>query len=672
MYNKLGKLKHTIKIMSVFVIMLSLLTVGPIHYLSAGNSNPVGEAEGVLVTTSTAIAVGATAVVSGYGGYKISQYFDSAEAGIANNLNGTTENSSNESVRVATHSQVITSGGISDGFFDNVDNDLNTLEGSVEQKINQRFVKVFADENASNITSEAQAVQEGEQATTTVLKNGTDNIVETVNFNSYSVKISYETLRDAGYPDDVGAGEVKNIDSFYPYTADNGTIKDKVVVKLNQDISADGGSSSGEIWNIEDGDIIVNLNGHDFNYTGGTNGLFWIDCGNITFKNGGNVDLAIRNYDSSCTPNINLDNVDTVTDNGFAEGSADIYAPDTNTSSLSSNFNVVDNRTELSNLGSAITFNATKIANSNDAYANASEVPQADFFSDEKNKSVGSVAKTISVDSTYYGDSQLKIIVPYVANDTGVYKPLGDDETVIVKTPTNGLANYAEPLDYPRMVSLINTRDDLSSQVYPRAQNYSADLWNDWLSKKLANNETVVGEDGINPELGSLQFSPPTTPEGVRGSYAGIYESTTRPVEDIISVENTTNSSQNFTGTIYSTDMNALLNQTNNSTYVEEGDVFNTSVTNKTFIVEKNTGKTIDIEGEYEVTLIEGKDRVKKRTFDRESTNLSKRAEQLQEQKRVIEKTIIKEQPVQLPDLGGNQGILILVGVLGLFVILRE
>ena len=657
--------------MSVFAILMAVVTMGPVHYLSVDNTqtqvSPVGESEAIapVAIGGAFVAGSAIGAVGGYiEGLENGRYFDDADSAIVEDLNTTKDNVTDETLRETVHSNAIVSEGVTEGFLDNVDNDQNTIEGQVNQQVQQRYIKLFDDENKTNITSEAEAVSEAESAAGAYLNTTYRNLETTGSFHTLSVKQYKNNLELAGYSEDIGAGEVFKVDNFSQAGSSDARSNADIIV-LNNDISF---SDSGDLVKFSDRDAIIDMNGYNITSTVSSDYGLSGDSANITVINGGKFSVPIQTQNAGLGLNfINVDNVDF---NGFSDyygGNPDVYSENSNISISEPYDNVTEKNKVI--IGDEITFNATKIANNNTAYANASQVPQTTF--NNSGESVTLPAKEMGASSSYYGNETAKLAVPYKL-DSGT--PINDSETVIISTPSNGIQSYAEPVNYPRLVDLMDLRNQISASTYTYAGNYGADVWNNYLQTIVADpNETIfTANGGIDPELSQLSLTAPDgdNVDGVVGGYAGVYESTASTTDDVITVTEQ-NSGDQYKGYIFSTNMTKLMEQTSEVGVVNEGDSFNVSVTNRTFIVDSETAQRHDLNGTVTVDLIKDKDSTQTRTYDDETTNLSSQAERLETQKKVIEKTIIQDPGSGGGglDLGGNTGLIVGIIALGLVVI---
>lgn len=663
--------------MSVFAILMAVVTMGPVHYLSVDNTqtqvSPVGDSEAIAPVAIGAgfVAGSAIGAVGGYiEGLENGRYFDDADSAIVEDLNTTKDNVTDETLRETVHSNAIVSEGVMEGFLDNVDNDQNTIEGQVNQQVQQRYVALFNDSNATNITSEAEAVQEAESAAGAYLNTTYRNLETTGSFHTLSVKQYKNNLELAGYGSDIGVGKVISGNTTEINNQLSQNTKRDIIINLEDDWVINGSTPQGSNYVFEGPNyenILIYGNGHNisvesgapYGFVSGVSG----EMRNINFEGTNSFDTF---YTASTSEKTNLYNV-TADANMRID---DVYVDKDSSVNLDTDANEVDNPLNVNALEN-ITFDATKIANNNSNYNNSSMVPKTTF--NNSGESVTLPAKKMGASSSYYGNETAKLAVPYKL-DSGT--PINDSETVIISTPSNGIQSYAEPVNYPRLVDLMDLRNQISASTYVYAGNYGADVWNNYLQTIVADpNETIFTADGgaIDPELSQLSLTAPDgdNVDGVVGGYAGVYESTASTTDDVITVTEQ-NSGDQYKGYIFSTNMTALMEQTSEVGVVNEGDSFNVSVTNRTFIVDSETAQRHDLNGTVTVDLIKDKDSTQTRTYDDETTNLSSQAERLETQKKVIEKTII-EKPGSGGggglDLGGNTGIILGVLVLGLVVI---
>jgi hypothetical protein len=194
---------------------------------------------------------------------------------------------------------------------------------------------------------------------------------------------------------------------------------------------------------------------------------------------------------------------------------------------------------------------------------------------------------------------------------------------------------------------------------------YASQQWSKYIQEIASTNKTIAGSENLTQDVGQLTTPAPTEPEQATIQYTGVYEGTTLPSTDIIHVRE--QDGDEYSGALFSTDMSKLMSQTPNAEKVEEGDTFDVSTTNRTFMVSDETGATNELEGQVEVTLIEGKDSADVRDYQLERTDLGGQAERLVDQAEVTRKTV--DNPGgYVPPEGGDGGGLPTPVIVGLVV----
>ncbi|MXR50204.1 hypothetical protein GRX03_01080 [Halovenus sp. WSH3] len=659
-----GTIKSIGKRIGILAMVVMLVTAVPVGYISsqtpAKHVTPEpehsGEAEALVPLAPAAAALAGTAVITA-GNYVETRYFsDNGSDG------GYTEdeaieianNSSNSTLRSSMHTEAINSEGTNQGYLDNVDNDQITIEAQVEQKASQAMLR-----EGDNVTSETELINIAEQEASEYLKTRQSNLIETHNFQTLSVRNYNDSLDVAGYPDDIGA--VKKVE----VTSDtdlNSQPSVPTIYTLQNDIVLDGSTSTSQNLITTNADIVVNLNGYeireadnasfsDLEYLikGGNNQVVKngkINTPNVsTFRigNSGNKQLDIINVQFNHSITIESINSD---DSAF-------YTSLNSTDYTTTGGVAVQNSSVQDIFGALqnITFNRTQIANANTAYDNASQVPTAEF--EKSNSTVTLPAINITLDSTYYGaNNTVQFAVPYNAS-TG--EPLDvQNKTVIVKTPTSGTSSYAEPVDFQRSYDLLTTTDNLANQTYSSVSSYASQQWTKYIQDVASDeNKSISDVPNLSKDLGQLTTPAPTNADEATIAYTGIYEGTTLPASDVIHIEE--EDGDTYAGALFSTDMSALMNQTNSSDKVEEGDTFDVSVTNRTFIVSDENGATNELEGNVTVTLIEDKESADVREYGIERTDLAGQAQRLEDQANQTRRIV--DNPGQfVPDSGSGSG----------------
>lgn len=648
-------IKHYSYVMMVMVVIVALVSVNPLSYIGYDNASPVGESKG-FIATSTAIGVTAATVAGSFvAGYSYNEFF--SEANPQAGTNATDEDGSiNETyVRQETQLDAIRSEGSNELFNEQFDNDLITIEGQVEQRINQRYVKLQADNKTNNITTETKAVTEAADATRKYLKTGMNNYVETHNFGVKALAGYQEDLEVANSSDLMITGEKAKVSNATEFNSATNT--EGAIVILENDLDGENNS----LYYGNDTVIIGNgnkINGIVRNKGRGQNATF--------------VDINITDTLYIGSGYVNLIDVETPTLNFYSSG-ANGYKDYQGYYNKSAEIGtVIDSYTEYDeknqNALESVTFNSSEIANISNSYNNASEIPKVKFpINNSSNVTLPAI--NVSLDTSYYTKGGVNVAVPYKLS-TG--EPINKTETVIIQTPNTGIQNYAEPVNFVESFNIINKRDDLSNQTYVIAEQFARDVWNDYMEEVVNDPNRTIFTDGVDPSLASLQFSAPTTPKGTVSSYTGVFEGTTKPWTDRIKFRNTTNN-KTVTGALFTDDIKALTNQTSDSNVITDGDVMNMSKAGKAFVLNQNNGEKTELKGEWEVVDVLNQDNAKVRDYEQNTNNVSKNVERLEDQREAIDITIEGGgQGISLPSFGGNKTIYILVAIIGAVVLLRD
>lgn len=667
-----GKIKNHGKKVSIAVIIVMLVTAVPVAYITQPAPETVSEHSGEVEAVSSdtlepehngqaeavapAVFAGGvllgTAIGAGIQRGLDSQpesYLDDANETVQEDINDTIENTADDTLRQAVHSNAIVSEGSNVAFLDNVDNDQTTIEGQVEQRASQRMLRV-----GDNVTSETELINEAEDEASDYLQIRQSNFLEGHNFQALSVKQYNSQLHTANY-----SGDITTIsDSQYKQF-------DSDIVINDDDVDSNGVVTINGFDNIGD-PTIIDLNGNEIregdNFSG-ANVLFSAgNAGKVVVKDGSiNTPNITKGYRSLSQNSVNLDLVNLDFNVGnyevyadtFYDGVVSVYNGSSNINVGGGNVNVGrTNQVDKVFSSSAVTFNATEIANANSNIASASDVPVAEF--ENNNETVTLPAVNVSLDSSYMGQNNtVKFATPYRASDG---KPLvgsdGTGESLIIQTPTSGVSYVAEPVDFTRAYDILTTTDSLASQTYSSVSSYASQQWTKYIQEISSTNKTISDNENLTKDLGQLTTPAPTSPDEATIQYTGIYEGTTLPSSDVIHVRES--DGDEYAGALFSTDMSALMSQTNNTDKVEEGDTFDASVTNRTFIVSDTDGSSNDLEGTVEVTLIEGKSSAEVREYGLERTDLGGQAERLADQAEVTRNTVDDPGIYVPPGDGGN------------------
>lgn len=644
-----------------------------------------GEAEGFAVTTAVAAGVAGAAIGAG-AGYAINEYFDDGDTAVKEDVKKSIDNATNDTLRKAVHTNAIVSEGKNEAYLDNVDNDLTTIEGSLEQRVNAQII-----EKADNITSKSELVTEAEKEASNYLKTTQDNLIETHNFGVLSLQQYKSQLDTANASDDMKIlkqpNNYKKVSSWSEL--DSTTSR---AVKLTSDIDIQDPIDGSNVRYVDmQGHTITASTTRVIEKSSGGNDLY------ITFKNGEidsdtpfKTDIVDVGTDHDSV-NVNMINVDlnpsysqnsskwqyrinAVTGNDLIR----IYDSDDRNITYNNVNGAPDTfvrKTYPVNTERGITFNETEIANLNGNYANASEVPTV-TLANSSGENVTVPGKDMTLSKDYYGQNNtVKVATPYDSNGQPI-----TDRRVIIATPTSGISTYAEPIDIARSIDMIQDRDNLSDNAFRFVANYTEDVYDNSVEQVVNDpNKSIYDLPNVTQDLSQLNYGDalnPDSPEGVVSMYTGVYEGTTNPLEDTIHVEKVSNPDKSYKGALFSTNMTALMDDTSESEVVNEGDTFNASDAQRTIIVDGETGEVHELSGEYEITKVAGGS-ADVRTYDLESTDLSDQAQRLQDQNEVLERTV--DDPsgfLDGIDFGGGSStnilILAILAIAGIAIVSRR
>ncbi|RKS83478.1 hypothetical protein BDK61_2863 [Haloarcula quadrata] len=684
---------------SIAIMLVMLVTVGPVSYMMADSPfepDHNGRSEAIAPAIVYGGALLAGGVTGGAVGWQVNDFLKPTQDQIRNELsdeyNTTIEEAANDTLRQAVHSNAIVSEGTNIGFLDNVDNDATTIEGQIEQRAGQAILR-----EGNNVTSETELINIAEGAASEFGQVRQSNLIETHNFMALSAKEYHGQLVTAQYEQDIGAIDSFDVSSASEFSSISSS-SDFMEIDVTDDIVANGS----DITDIDgtrsalvpidpvDKTVIVDLNDNKItlNGSGDPDALVTADASsgksNIIVKNGqyiGEGASLVGHYADGTNAKVNVIDMTVSTSGGdyydTNGGSIDVYNESTtydagDPRNRVSSAEFVDSKHDLLASPDPVTFSATEIANQNSRFDNASDVPMATFT--QNNQTVSLPAINVSLDPSYMGENNtVRFATPYTA-DTGepLVGPNGTGQTLAIKTPTSGVSDYAQPVDYARAYDQLTTTDDIMSESYSAVSSYASQQWSKYIAD-IASNEskTLADNENLSQDLGQLTTPAPEEPEQVTIQYTGLYEGTTLPSTDVIHVEE--EDGDQYAGALFSTDMSALMEQTSSPDKVEEGDTFDVSVTNRTFIVSQDTGETNTLEGNVEVTLIEGKESADVREYGLERTDLGGQAQRLADQAEVTRKTVDDPGTVGVPtdpDNGLPFSPMILLVIAGAVVVL--
>lgn len=654
--KKYGR-KLGVLILTAMVVMALPIGFGAItDNEQVEQANPVQNAEAVAPIVAGGAIVAASVVAGGVIQHKTTDYFTEAEI----------DDATDEVMQESVHDSAITSEGTNDGFLDNVDNDLNTIEGSLEQRINTALIR-----DGDELNSESETVNLAEDEASEYLWVTQTNLLETHNFHALSVQTYMEKLDEAEASDDYGTTEIIEIEDEEDWNdleyIPQGT---SAIVELQNDITI----SSRPVFPA-DVDLHIDGNGYEIDDSETTNTLVLGDRNEVELNN-----IKFEDMAQILDPEYGYLNViDSDIDEIDANNNLDMYQQNSTIGTTDSEVNEVDSRLDVRaiNKDANLTLDPEEVADS-DLEATAS-------IENEDEEVVEMTAVEVNVDPAYSDseDDTVEVAVPYNA-DTG--EPVtANGENLSIKTTTSGVANYAIPVDFVRGVELVEHRDDLSGDAYTFVGDYASGVWTDTLQEIASDEErSVYDEDGVHEDLGT--FVPPAidadNPEGVVAYYAGTYESVYNVAGTDLTLTDDNDTYED--AVIFSTDMQVLADQTDNVDVLAEGDEFSVdgdNAPNRTLIVDTSTGEVHDLEGTVTVDDVQVADDEEAteqdiRTFDLESTDLSDQAERLQENVDVTVEVADYEGDggagIGFPDLDSTEWLIILVLAGGAVVLLAR
>ncbi|WP_285257825.1 hypothetical protein [Halobacterium salinarum] len=703
------------------VAVVSALVVGgaalsPQHEVE--DASPVGEAEAVAPLVVAAAGVAGTAIVASSGQYVYEEYFSGAED---------VEQATDETLREAVHDEAIISQGTNTGFLDNVDNDINTIEGSLEQKLGQASIA-----QGDSIKSESEAVSLAENTSSDYLWTTQQNLVETHNYHALSVLTYMDKLDSVDASDDYGATQYVTVESeedlqeaFDTSTAgEEYSIQSNTVMFLQTDLTISTSESNAFATKAP---VKVIGNGHTIS----------TDARNVSNFRGGNFHLSNVSVDGNIIINeyggnvVNGSSVSAIDDDAHG---TDMYVDDSSTVSGTA-YNAVSSPVDVSVISNGYTMDPTDVG----------DVPTVTVGDSDKEIT----AVKVNVDPAYSqsSDNTVKVAVPYKVSDS---TPLTDSEMdLAIQTPSSGVQNYAVPVDFQRAHDLVTQRDNLSAETYSISSQWATDLWNNTLSSVASDDsKSVTDVEGVYDELGTYTVSAdPDNPATVLSMYTGTYETVVDPANTRMTVTDSNGTHENVV--LFSTDMKALTSQTSDASVVAVDDTFDvsqstqsnsesftgvaqndtvelsngkidsiTSATDsggtdvssnvtivdreagviqytgsstidlsvsydytqgasRTFAIDPSTGERVSLSGSVTVDSISQGDKsdvssVEIRTFDTTETNLSNIADRLDSQYNVTIEVADHSGGggFSFPDLGGETGIIIVVLAGGALVLL--
>ncbi len=476
--------------------------------------------------------------------YVQSEYFDGAED---------VEQATDETLREAVHDDAIVSQGTNEGFLDNVDNDINTIEGSLEQKLGQAFIA-----EGDSVNSETEAVTLAENTASDYLWTTQQNLIETHNYHALSVHTYMEKLDSVNQSSDYGAVHVYDIESASDFEAvadtydSNGYAEftQPVILNIQSDLAFDSNMSYMKMR----APFVINGNGHEITTSTSFATIFPEDSSKGSINN-----LTTSTIGSSSSGSVNLQNVtvDTV------ESGVTYYA-DSDTSISTANGTSTDSRVtvDLASSGQNVTMDPSDLSSS---------VPTVTVGESD----VTLTAVKVNVDPSYAqsSDDTVKVAMPYNVSDSTAVT----DKNVVIQTSTSGVQSYAVPVDFVRAHDLVTQRDTLSAETYSISSQWAKDIWSNGLSSIAADDsKSVTDMEGVYDELGTYTVSAdPDNPATVLSLYTGTYETVVDPANARMTVTDSNGTHENVV--LFSTDMQYLADQTSDNTVLAEDDTFDVS-----------------------------------------------------------------------------------------------
>ena len=615
--------------------------------------------------------VGATAVAgtvgTGFGfwkGLEVAQYLKESDVN---------ESEGDDIVRTNVHDAAITTNGTYEGWADGIDNDLNTIEGSTLQVVNDRLIN-----EADNLTSESETVTTAGDAADDYLWGTQSNIEETHNFHSYDLyQNQIRLLEQANYSDDAYAEvyetvEVTDDNDLNNYTSQPNPVRFELQNDIQLDTSrivvgsGSTGSQSRDIV-IDGNNNTIDLNDSPVSFSDKANVIFR----NVTFDNFSNQYSRIAtDADINVTVENDTDAVGGSIDFEQASGTIQYY----NKSNVNLTFD-----------GTNAEISETKYGNSRvyDVTLDASDVssPETTVGFTNNNSTVNMTGVNISVASSYSNASEapLQVAVPYV-NNSGTYEAMdyANGSKLYIETPTSGIYDRVEPVQFQRTIDIMQQRDSRSDSVYNTVQTHAKNTWNDTI-KDIADDPNLNATDYENVTEDLSLYNVDTVDvndtDAVLSQYAGLYDSVAQPSDTRL---NLSNGGTNYTDVVlFSTDLQMNMNETANASELAVNDTFNASNVSRVVAIDANSGEVHDLSGDVTIddVRVDGSqvDAAGVQTFDLQSTDLSKQAAALQESVTVTIETVDTATDDDfvfptIPGIGGAGSIFVYLIVVGVVI----
>ncbi|PHQ41270.1 hypothetical protein Z052_15460 [Halorubrum sp. C191] len=251
-----------------------------------------------------------------------------------------------------------------------------------------------------------------------------------------------------------------------------------------------------------------------------------------------------------------------------------------------------------------------------------------------------------------------------------------------IDTPTSGIYDRVEPVQFSRTIDIIETRDSRSDAVYNTVSTHASNTWNDTI-KTVANDDNLSATDfeNVTEDLSIFNVDnvDANDTDAVLSQYAGIYDSVAQPSDTRINLTNGDGTQYNEV-VLFSTDLQTLMNQTDNSSQLAVNDTFNASDVSRTLVVNPDNAEVYELSGDVKIDDIvedgESVDDVDIQTFDLLSTDLSKQANAIQESVDVTIDTVdsAQDNDLEFPPIlpGGNgAGTVVVLGAVAIILYSR-
>jgi len=688
-----NKLKSFCMTFAIFLVVVAIVTSVPFSYLSIDNSHlnenqeqisPVGEAEGVapLVVGGAGVA----GLAAGAGGsaaiYKYTDYFsdDSLDSADYDAMIDAGDELQEDTLRETVHADAFISEGSSQDFLENYDNDLAFVESNVEDVVNREFMQIL-EEKADDLDEEGrlyladvmditEAQNIGEVETSEYLNESMQNIVETHNYQAYSVKNYVNRLDAAGYSDDIGAVEVVDVDD----TDDMLDVAERLVeeennlyININEDIELDEDeiesvSSSLALYSPDDGlddgithtfdlnDNTLEFNGEDFIYLAddepATNHIFL----NGVIKTDSQIgDIRGSEYTINLI-DVDTSDIDTIASGVTgASGSSNVYDSE------------VDDTEDINDISSLedITFDPDTVVDESSEYSDVSDV-SSNTIELEQNEDVDMTAEQIDLGADYSGDS-VNFVVPYNL-DSESYVDF-ENQDVLLQTTTSGLDDFAEPHAFGDYYTLVNNRNDRSEEAFSMSQEYVTEFYE-------ANENEDLNEfmDSFVPLSDSVSYADMDSREAFANTYVSRYDGTVNPHSEGMIVSDSED--VEYSGALFTSDIATLVTQTPDEDVFEIGDEFAVTEDDYVKMVDDRGTEQILEADTYTVDSMEGTyESIDIRNHDYESNDLNDIIDRQNSQEQVVQDTL--DDDIGGVDLPGDDSIIyviLLILIVGLLI----